>query len=34
VRELRKDGIMEYWKNGERSGEEWNHGILEEWGKK
>jgi hypothetical protein len=22
---------MEYWKNGERSGEEWKYGILEGW---
>jgi hypothetical protein len=31
MRALSKDGIMEYWKNGERSGEEWKYGILEGW---
>ena len=30
-RNLWKGGIMEYWKDGERSGEEWKYGILEGW---
>jgi hypothetical protein len=30
--ERRKDGILEYWKNGKRK--DWDIGMMEEWNDK